>query len=496
MSESATATAIAEPPQERAGPEAETGPDPNGWWRGPGGGREVLAVATPMVVSSLSWTIMTFIDRMMLNHWSGDAMAAAFNAGVVWWLFVCLPLGVCSYASTFVAQYHGSGRLGRIGPVVWQAVWVALAFSPLLLALIPMSAAMFRAAGHDESIVALETTYFTILTYGSPAMLLSGALACFWTGRGQTVLVMVVDAVFASLNLLLDWWWIFGVTLTVGGEAWEVFPPGGVAGAAWATTTAMWAKTVVYAVLLVARRNRGELRSTGWRLERGLIHRLLRFGVPSGLQWLVEVAGFTAFIVVVGRLGAVENQATSMTFSIGHLAFMPVVGLGGAASVLVGQHLGENRDRAAARSTWTTLHVAWAYMVAISAAFVFAPQWFLGGFFVGEAIEGDPAERAAVAATAVVLLRFVAAYNLLDATMITVAGALKGAGDTRFVLTTSALMAPLLGVGAWSAEALGAGIYGCWAVVACWIGGLAAIFFARFLGGAWRSMRVIEPEVV
>ena len=465
-----------------------------GWWRGAGGGKELLAVAGPLVVSSLSWTVMTFVDRMMLNHWSGAAMSAAFVAGVVWWVFLCLPLGVCTYASTFVAQYVGSGRPERVGPSVWQGCWIAAAVTPALLAVAPLSWAAFRAAGHSPEAVELEGRYLAILCLGSPAMLLSGALSNFWSGRGKTVLVMVVDALFAAVNLLLDWWWIFGLTVSVAGREVELFPAGGVAGAAWATVASLWLRTFVYAALMLRRPHRAAFNTHAWRPDRPLLRRMLYFGGPSGVQMLLDVMGFTAFVLLVARLGPVENEATSMTFSISHLAFMPVVGLGMAVSILVGQHLGEDRDRAAARTTWTGAAFAWGYMALISAAFVFAPQWFLAGFFRGEAMHGDPAQRAAVAATAAVLLRFVAAYNVLDATMIVFVSTLKGAGDTRFILLASLVMATLLATLTWVAvEHAGVGLYGCWLIISGWIAGLGAAFLLRFLQGKWRTMRVVEP---
>jgi len=99
------------------------------WWSRPNGGREVLRVAAPLIVSSLSWTILTFIDRMMLNHVSGAAMAAAFSSSVAWFAVAALPLGVVSYANTFVAQYDGARQPARIGRVIWQAIWIALGCS-------------------------------------------------------------------------------------------------------------------------------------------------------------------------------------------------------------------------------------------------------------------------------------------------------------------------------------------------------------------------------
>lgn len=464
-----------------------------GWWSRPGGGREVLRVAAPLVVSSLSWTVMTFVDRMLLNHWSGAAMSAAFVASTAWFAALSLPLGICAYTNTFVAQYHGSKRPDRIGPSVWQGVWIAVAASPFILAAIPFADGLFRSAGHDAEAVALEGAYFAILCWGAPAMLLGQALSAFWSGRGKTVIVMVVDAVFSALNLLLDWWWIFGLTLTLGGSEIELFPAWGIAGAGWATVLSLWLKVVVYLALLLARSNRNAFATGQAQIEPKLLRRMLLFGGSSGFQMLLDVLGFTTFILLVAQLGAVENEATSMTFSIGLLAFMPICGIGMATTILVGQHLGDNREAAASQATWTSLHVGLAYMTVASALMVFTPDLFLAGFFVGEAVQGDPAQRAAVAAVAVTLMRFVAAYNFMDAVLIVFVSALKGAGDTRFVLATSLVMAILLGAVTWLLiNRLDAGLYGCWAVVSSWIAVMGVVFLLRFLNGAWRSMRVIE----
>lgn len=468
----------------------------SGWWANAGGGREVLAVAAPLVVSSLSWTVMTFVDRMFLNHWSGSAMSAAFVASTAWFAALCLPLGICAYTGTFVAQYYGSKQPMRIGPAVWQGTWIALAASPVLLAFIPFANGIFESAGHTADAVALEGPYFAILCYGAPAMLLSQALCSFWSGRGRTVVVMVVDALFAALNLVLDWWWIFGLSVMWNGNPVEIFPAWGIAGAGWATVLSLWLKAGVYLLLMLARSHRTQFATGNLSLDRSLLARMLKFGVPSGVQMLLDVLGFTIFILLVARLGAVENEATSITFSIGMLAFMPICGIGMATTILVGQHLGENREAAAARATWTSLHVALGYMTLVSSLMVFVPDLFLSGFFVGEAVAGDTARRAAVAATAMVLMRFVAAYNFLDAVLIIFVSALKGAGDTRFILLASLVMATLLGVLTWLAvERLDAGLYGCWTLVSAWITGLGILFLLRFLQGSWRSMRVIETPL-
>lgn len=456
--------------------------DEQSWWRRPAGGREVLLVALPLVISSLSWTIMTFVDRVLLKWDSGDAMTAAFAAGTVWFSTLCLPLGIAMYTSTFVSQYFGAGRHDRIGLAVWQGVWMALAVSPIILLAIPLAPAMFRLADHTPEVMELELIYFKILCWGGPAMLVGQALAAFYSGRGKTSVVMVVDTSVAVLNLALDWVWIFGY---LG------FPAMGIAGAAWATVVSLWIKAAIYAYLVLQPQHREQFGTVaGLRFDWPLFIRQIYYGGPSGLQLALDIVGFTVFIVLIGRLGVIEAEASSMAFSVSTLAFMPIWGMSMAASILVGQHLGENRDDLASRATWTALTYALCYMAGISVLYLAVPDVFLIWFFAGDR-SGEMRDQ--VHPLAVSLLRFVAAYNLLDAMGMMFSSAVKGAGDTRFVLRVSMVMATLLSVLSWVAvEWLELGVYGCWAVITLWVWVMGIVFLLRFLGGKWRSMRVIE----
>ncbi|MCH2594743.1 MAG: hypothetical protein MKZ95_02855 [Pirellulales bacterium] len=180
------------------------------WWSRPSGGREVLLTALPLVISSLSWTIMTFVDRMFLFSVSGAAMSAAFFASVVWFGLFCLPLGTCSYASTFIAQYFGDHQPKRIGPSMWQSVWMSFTAVPVAMVAIPFAPLIFNVANHGTETASMEVSYFQILCLAGPALVISQGFSSFYSGRGETWVVMFVDAVVTLINLALDYLWIFG----------------------------------------------------------------------------------------------------------------------------------------------------------------------------------------------------------------------------------------------------------------------------------------------
>ncbi len=426
---------------------------------------------------------MTFVDRMFLKWVSPEAMAASFSASAIWFSLTCLPLGVCAYTNSFVSQYNGDQQPREIGPIVWQAIWIAVILCPILLLANPLAPYFFGLAGHEEAIRVEEVRYFQALNWGAGGMLISQAAQTFYSGRGKTLMVMIVDSFFAAMNVGLDYLWIFG--------HWG-FPEAGSAGAGYATAVAMWLKALTYVLLLIRQKNRENFNTGDFRFDLKRWLRLWRFGGPSGLQMVLDVIGFTSFVVLIGRLGTNESAATSMAFSVSTLAFMPIWGFGMAAGILVGQHLGENNPKLAERASWNSLGIGLIYMAVISLLYILIPQVFLSGFFAGDSANESNDEIARLATT---LLQFVAAYNLFDASLTILVSAIKGAGDTQFVLWVSLTMAAVLALLSWLAvEVIHAGLFGCWILIVGWVWVLGTVYFLRFLNGKWKKMRVIEMK--
>jgi MATE family multidrug resistance protein len=432
----------------------------------------------------MSFTVMTFIDRMFLTHYSLDSVAAAMPAAMLQFTLISFPLGVATYVNTFVAQYEGASRPRQIGPVIWQGIWIALASIPLLLLTAPLAHFYFHHAGHDPDVVVEEIAYYDVLIFGSGAIILAGTLSSFFTGRGATRVVMAVDTLAALLNGVLAYLWIFGN----GG-----FPRGGIVGAGAATVCAEWFRVFGYAALMMRPRYAKYGLASGCRFSRALMGRLWRFGAPGGLQWVIECGSFTLFITLVGGLGKLNQAGTMLAFNVNSVAWVPMMGVGLAVSTMVGQQLGANRPDMAARATWTAFVLAMVYMCTMSLFYVAVPDWFLMGHKVGM----DPEQFQSLRDVIVVLLRFVAMYCLFDAMNVVFMSAIRGAGDTRFVLCTS-LGTSLLPLGlAWvGIHHFGQGLLWCWTLITLWVCSAGVIYLARFLQGKWRTMRVIEPDVV
>src|SRR5262245_18466396 len=238
------------------------------FWRGEGGGREVLAVAYPLILSQMSFTFQVFVDRLCLTWYGPEAVAGAVTGLFTTMSLIGLFIGTGEFLTTFIAQYHGAKRPGRIGPAVWQGIYFAILSGLLVAALVPFAAPVFRAAGHPPDVMAAEITYSSILMKGALPTVLMVTLSTFFTGRGQTRLVLLVNVATTLVDTVLNYLWIFGK----GG-----FPRMGVAGAAWSTIAAQALGAAIYLVLILRpahRRDYGTL--SGWRFEPALFGRLLR----------------------------------------------------------------------------------------------------------------------------------------------------------------------------------------------------------------------------
>jgi multidrug resistance protein, MATE family len=450
----------------------------------PGGIRELIALSLPLIISSGFLTAQLCLDRVLLTWTGTDEAAASMPAVMLFATLFGLLNHTVLYVSVFVSQYIGAKRPERVGPVLWQAAGVSGICGIAFLGLIPLAGPIFSSIGHAPEVAQVEAEYFRSLCWVALPGLLASVIEAFFSGRSRTWTVLLISAVGLIVNVPLAYGWILG--------AWG-FPQLGAAGAGYATLAGTIASLAVGLLLILPKRYETEFRlHTGWRFDRALTHRLLRFGIPNGLMHAVDVAGWTAFVFLIGTMSKIEGAATNIAFTINLVAFLPLVGLGQGVEILVGRRQGENRPDISAKTTYSGLWLGIGYAVLISIPYALVPDWLTLPFSFGTKAE----QWAELAPTVRTLLLFVAVYTLGDAVNIVVSYALRGAGDTRFVaLLAVGLAWPVLVLPTWLAAKWGWGATGAWVFATIYIGLLAIAFVIRFLGGKWRSMRVIEASV-
>jgi MATE family multidrug resistance protein len=368
-----------------------------------------------------------------------------------------------------------------------QAVRFSLVITPVLLLGVPLAPHIFAMVNHPPAMAAEEVRYFQSLSFGAGAAVMAAGLTGFFTGLGRTRVVMVGMVVSTVLNVVLDWFLIFG--------KWG-FPEWGIVGAGVATVISQWVRVAIYWYWMTRPAER-ETYQTSFigPYDATLMWRLLRFGLPNGLHLLVEGGGFAVFLLLLGKLGTHAVSVSTLAFNVNSVAFVPMIGIGMAVSTLVGQQLGGDRPDRAARAAWTGFVMALLYTGTFALLYVGVPDIFFAGHRNGVS-EHD---FASIRDTTVILLRFVACFCMFDAVNVIFASAIKGAGDTRFIVLVNLFVSPLaviltlLGTDYFvAAGQVETGLFYCWWVLTGWILTLAVAYLGRFVQGKWRTMRVIE----
>ena len=452
----------------------------------PQGYAAILRVCLPLVAGMASSTVMQFTDRLFLSHYSVDTIAAALPASIASMTIMLTLLGVCGYTSVLIAQYIGSGAPKRVGSALWQGIWTVLAGTVLLFLCYFLAKPLFVLVGHAPHLQELEVTYFRILTLGSGFSLLGAAFAGFFSGRGQTRPVMIANITACIINIPLDYLLIFG---GLG------LPPMGIAGAGIATVIG-WAVAAAMLAGGIFQKKHEEQYAvfSGFCFEWDMFRRLLRYGLPSGVNFFIEMMAFAWFIFEVGAFGREAMAASNIAFSVNSLTFLPMIGLNVGLATLVGQAMGRGSPADAERVTVNSLHISLAYMFSLS---------LLVAVFAGPLMDlfapGDlsPEEYASVRELGVILLYFIAVYSLVDSCNIVYFGALKGAGDTLGIMCLLAgsavcfIVLPILALKHLGMDS----VISYWIVFTAYVILLALAAMLRFYRRRWHTIRVVETAL-
>ncbi len=416
----------------------------------------------------------------------GEPELAATTMGALnAFALIILPVGVVFIVQSFTAQLRGRGELGAVPRYAWYGLAVALVAGILAAALIPVAPVAIGWLGLAPDVEQLMTTYIAIrLLSVAPAVGVE-ALGNWFGGLGRTRPALVAGVVTMVTNVLGNW-------LLIRGRA--GFPALGVTGAAWASVSASFVGFGVLAWLFLREQARERIAAL-FTLRRRELLRVLRFGLPNGVNWFLEFVAFVLFInVVIGHLGTTTLAAFNVVMQLNSLAFMPAIGVASGGAILVGEAIG----RRAHEQVWPIVKLAGGvnviWMVSIGVCYIALPEPLIGLFRPRDL----PAETLmAVGAT---MLALSGLWQLFDALGITLSETLRAAGDTTWCMGARIVLAwvvftPL----SWSAVLVfGGGVLTVMSCLIAYLVVLALAFGWRFASGSWREIDLVgrEPEVV
>ncbi|HOX44580.1 MAG TPA: MATE family efflux transporter [Myxococcota bacterium] len=438
----------------------------------------LLTLAWPLIVSRLSQVVVSLADGVMVAHLGASALAATTTGASNAFTLMIFGLGIVYIVSSFTSQLFGRGERVAARRYAWYGLGVALGVQALCVLSIPAWPRVLAWLPYEPEVERLMLDYLTWRLLSGGAVVGIEALANYFGGLGRTRPGMVANLAAMGLNVALNWVLIDG---HLGA------PALGVVGAALASSLATWAALLgLLAYFLWEGRAFPRPALAGRELGR-----VLRFGLPNGVNWLFEFLAFAFFVnVVVAGLGTPELAAINAVFLLNSVAFMPAFGLASAGAILVGQAIGAGRKDAVPGLVWLTVRVAGAWQGLAGLAYLLVPGALMLPFARG-------ADAAQVTAVGVRMLLVSAAWQLFDATATTLAEALRAAGDTLFPLVARLVIAwtvfvpgALATVYFWGGREVGATLW-----LVAYLALLAGALYLRFRTGAWRRVELVEPEV-
>jgi len=406
-------------------------------------------------------------------------MSAALGGGLCAFVFISFFVGLIGYANALVAQYFGAGQPGQCGAAVGQALLVSIGVYPLVLATIPLGLALFRGMGVPEVVLIPQSAYFSLIMLGTVFSLLRGAFSAFFSGIGQTRIIMVASAISLVVNVAANYVLIFG---KLG------FPALGIRGAAFGTIFAALCGVAVLAMRYFSRENRERYGTAkGWRLQRPIMAKLWRFGFPSGVEFFLNLMAFNLIVLAFHSKGLAVAASVTVALNWDMLSFIPMLGLNIGVASLVGRYMGARQPDLAHRATMSGVKLVSFHAILLV---------FLFSLLAGPMVEVFlPASEGQSYALAVFMVRLVSVYVFADAVGLVFSGALRGAGDTFVTMCISVGAHWILLLVTFS---MLKGFYASpkttWSVLVSMIWMLGGTFYLRYRSGHWRNIKVVDAS--
>jgi len=403
--------------------------------------RYMLNLAAPMVVTTISFTIMQFVDRFMVSRipdFGTEALAAILPAGFVSFLPGGFAIGAITSLNTFVSQSLGRGDKEDCSNYFWQAIYMGIVYFLAVVAIMwPTAPWIFRMMGHPDAVVAMEVIYLRIMLYAHILAVINWSSGQFFMGIHRPIITMCASLCGQVVNVAANYVLIFG---KLG------FPAMGIAGAGWGTFIGITVSACVNMSLYLSSNINATFKSRRTlNIDFSKMYDLLKVGLPAGFGLMVNVAFWGVVLFgLVGKFGTEALAATSGVLAYTNLSVMPVVGISMALAAAVGKTIGQGQKKIAIKQTRVCLKISLIYMGLVGICF-FIFRRSLMEFWTTE-----PEMDKAFIETGSNILICAAIYQCFHATRTIYGGALQGAGDTVWLAMVSAVGAVLiLGFGGW-----------------------------------------------
>lgn len=437
--------------------------------------KKVLKLAGPSLTEMVLINFIQMLNMIMVGRVGAEAVSAVgmTNQPIFFALALFIALNVGTTA--IVSRAIGAGEAEHANEAAQQSfiINICLSIVVMIIGYLFAKPILIFMGAHDEVLregVPYAKIQFLSLGFTTVSMGLSAVLR----GAGDTVTPMRVNILNNIILVMVGFPLIYG---------YFGLPKLGVVGAGVATMVASAIGAFCFIYILFSGKSVIQLKfSQLWKFDRALILRIMKIGLPSAGEQFAMRGGQMIYAIVVAGLGTITFAANQICFNILGLSFMPGMAFAAAATTLVGQALGARNPELAEKFGWEVRKIG-AYVAGfIGLLFIlFAPYLMMPYTSQAEVVE-----QGAIA------LRVIGFIQISQATGFILAGALRGAGDTKYPLYATF-------IGVWGfrvvlclllVNLLEWGILGAWIAIAADQFVRSLIILHRYKSGKWKSIKV------
>ncbi len=450
----------------------------------------MLRLAWPVLVEQLLVMMVGLVDLWLTgNYLARPHLAAIGLMSYVLWLIPSIFGIVAIGATALTARFVGARDTESANRVTNQAFIAGTALAFLVTVTVALYKTQFVALTQlkmDAAPLAVE--YMSIIVFVIPAIMVQVVgIACL-RGAGDTVSGFLAMTAVNVVNIAV------GAALVIGLGP---FPCLGWSGLAIGTACGYVTGAAIILTMLIVGRCGLRLQWSMLQVDIDWLRRLLRVGLPAGIDQTAIVFCHIWFLSIINSLGTLSSAAHGLGVRIESLAYLPGLAFQVAAATMAGQFLGAGDHRRASRSVWMAVAVGGGLMCAAGALFFFQGKWLTGLFL------GQQAEQTAVVTIRLLKIVAIAMPSFALGTILT--GGLRGAGDTRWPLLFTFIGFLLVRIPlayylawdqftvpftTWTITGVGMGVVGAWyaMLIDCCVRSI--MVFWRFTHGGWKRVRV------
>jgi putative MATE family efflux protein len=435
----------------------------------------VLTLTAPALGEMFLMSFVSIVDMMMVGQLGAAAITAVGLTFQPMLLLQSVFMALNVGTTAVMAQCIGANRFDEANKTAKQSLLVSLALGIVVSTGSVVGAPyVLKFMGADAEVMKVGIGYFRVVCGGIIFNCIAMSIAASLRGSGDTRTPMLVNGVANILNVFGNYALIFG---HFG------MPALGVFGAGLSTTASRGLATLLF--IPIALKGKGGIRLSArgsWKPDRVMLSRIWRVGWPAAMEQLIMRGGHVLYARVVSGLGTAIYASHQIGLNILSLTFLPGQAFSIASTTLVGQSLGAN-DPVEAESCARETHRLGLLVGSITA---------IALFIFGRQIAWLYIKDPDVISNTALLLKIYALAQPAQSTQFILAGALRGAGDTKWPLYSTI-------IGVWAVRLVLASLFintFSWGLAGAWVAldldqvARTVVLTYRFKDGSWKEMRV------